>query len=156
VLSLRFSIASRVGAHQTDTWEVALIAAGVDGAQNDRARHVLTRALGTSVTVEADVWELDARPGDHFLLCSDGVTGALDDESLTSLLHEGPGRQSAAGRVVSAAISAGATAIVADVIASPGPLPHDRISRRSAHGPLGFIDGMLRRCPIPTQRADRR
>jgi len=44
VLSLRFSIASRVGAHQTDTWEVALIAAGVDGAQNDRARHVLTRA----------------------------------------------------------------------------------------------------------------
>src|SRR5262245_65530725 len=37
-------------------------------------RSVITRALGTEADVDVDAFTVDARPGDVFLLCSDGLT----------------------------------------------------------------------------------
>ena len=37
-------------------------------------KNVITRALGTQSSVTPDVFELEAEPGDLFLLCSDGLT----------------------------------------------------------------------------------
>jgi protein phosphatase len=49
-------------------------------------RNVITRALGTQPTVEPDIFELQALPGDIFLLCSDGLTGEISDELIESIL----------------------------------------------------------------------
>ena len=49
-------------------------------------RNVITRALGTQSTVEPDVFELQALPGDIFLLCSDGLTGEISDEMIETIL----------------------------------------------------------------------
>ena len=49
-------------------------------------RNVITRALGTQVQVTPDIFELEAEPGDLFLLCSDGLTRELSDSLLESLL----------------------------------------------------------------------
>ena len=37
-------------------------------------RNVITRALGTQNCVTPDCFELEAEPGDVFMLCSDGLT----------------------------------------------------------------------------------
>ena len=49
-------------------------------------RNVITRALGTQPTVEPDIFELQALPGDVFLLCSDGLTGEISDEMIETIL----------------------------------------------------------------------
>jgi protein phosphatase len=48
--------------------------------------NVITRALGTESTVEPDLFELEAEPGDLFLLCSDGLTNELPDPLIASIL----------------------------------------------------------------------
>jgi len=49
-------------------------------------RSVITRALGTQSVVEPDLFELEAEPGDIFLLCSDGLTNELSDPMIESIL----------------------------------------------------------------------
>jgi protein phosphatase len=49
-------------------------------------RNVITRALGTQCSVTPDLFELQAEPGDIFLLCSDGLTGELTDLQIEALL----------------------------------------------------------------------
>jgi PPM family protein phosphatase len=52
-------------------------------------RNVITRALGTQVRVTPDVFDLEADPGDLFLLCTDGLTRELPDATIESLLAAG-------------------------------------------------------------------
>ncbi len=53
--------------------------------------HMLTRAVGTSGTVEPDIRSFVVRTGDLFLLCSDGLTDMLSDSGIAALLsgHRG-------------------------------------------------------------------
>ena len=50
---------------------------------------MITRALGTQSRVTPDIFELEAEPGDLFLLCSDGLTRELTDAQIESLLAVG-------------------------------------------------------------------
>ncbi len=52
-------------------------------------RHVITRALGVEPPTEPDAGQLRLAPGDLFLLCTDGITGAIEDEELRELLIVG-------------------------------------------------------------------
>lgn len=56
--------------------------------------NVITRCVGASDEVEVDIYTGEARVGDVFLLCSDGLTGMVDDRRLGQLLmaRSGPGR----------------------------------------------------------------
>ncbi len=49
-------------------------------------RSVITRALGTDSNMVADTYEIDANTGDRLLLCSDGLTGMLEDSRIAELL----------------------------------------------------------------------
>jgi len=60
-------------------------------ARHHRQRNQITRALGIQGEVEVDDFEVDAQPGDIFLLCSDGLTGPVDDEEIAVVLrHNAP------------------------------------------------------------------
>lgn len=52
-------------------------------------RNVITRALGTQSRVRADVFDLEAEPGDLFLLCSDGLTRELEETKIEAILSAG-------------------------------------------------------------------
>ena len=56
--------------------------------------NVITRCVGASDQVEADIYTGEVRVGDVFLLASDGLTGMVDDRRLQALLlaRSGPGR----------------------------------------------------------------
>jgi protein phosphatase len=57
-----------------------------DEALRSPLRNVITRALGTQPSVEPDLFELEAKAGDIFLLCSDGLTGEVPDPQIEALL----------------------------------------------------------------------
>lgn len=48
-------------------------------------RHQLTRGVGVEDTIAIDVLSLHAEPGDRILLCSDGLSNELDDDTLARL-----------------------------------------------------------------------
>jgi PPM family protein phosphatase len=70
-------------------------------------RNVITRALGTQSRVTPDVFEVDAEPGDLFLLCSDGLTRELSDPLIESLLALDLSLEELCARLVNSAKKAG-------------------------------------------------
>ena len=53
-------------------------------------RSVITRAVGTDPEVDVDAFTVDARAGDVFLLCSDGLTDMVDDAAILDAVAEHP------------------------------------------------------------------
>lgn len=51
-------------------------------------RNVVTRALAGGEDPEVDVTEVDAQPGERFLLCSDGLFAVVSDEEIAALLGD--------------------------------------------------------------------
>ena len=70
-------------------------------------RNVITRALGTQSRVTPDIFELEAEPGDLYLLCSDGLTRELTDPLIESLLSGDLPLDGLCDRLVMAANKAG-------------------------------------------------
>ena len=70
-------------------------------------RSVITRALGTDPAVAVDSFYVDARPGDVFLLCSDGLTTMVDEATVLRTIAESPDLGGAARALVTAANRSG-------------------------------------------------
>jgi PPM family protein phosphatase len=70
-------------------------------------RSVITRALGTDPEVDVDTQSVDVRPGDLFLLCSDGLTTMVGDEDILGILAAAPTLDDAARELVRAANTGG-------------------------------------------------
>ena len=56
-------------------------------AETHPQRSVITRALGTDPDVDVDVFSVQAKPGDLFLICSDGLTSMVDDETILNTVE---------------------------------------------------------------------
>lgn len=50
-------------------------------------RSVITRALGTDPDIDVDTFSRETRPGDLFLLCSDGLSDMLDGATIEAILR---------------------------------------------------------------------
>jgi protein phosphatase len=70
-------------------------------------RNVITRALGTQSSVTPDCFQFEVQAGDLFLLCSDGLTRELSDETIQSVLDEGSPLEERSVSLVEAANKAG-------------------------------------------------
>jgi protein phosphatase len=55
-------------------------------AEEHPQRSIITRALGPEETVEVDTRSFRARPGDVYLLCSDGLTSMVSEVRLAEIL----------------------------------------------------------------------
>lgn len=53
-------------------------------------RSVITRALGTEADVDVDAFSVRPRPGDVFMLCSDGLTSMVPDDVILSIVERTP------------------------------------------------------------------
>ena len=53
-------------------------------------KNILTQSVGYHGTVDPDTSTRPVEPGDLFLLCSDGLTDPLDDNSLTQVMLHTP------------------------------------------------------------------
>src|SRR5262249_18318401 len=70
-------------------------------------RNVITRAVGPCETVDVDTKIVDTRTGDAFLLCSDGLHGALADDEIAAVLRERADLADAVGRLIELANESG-------------------------------------------------
>jgi len=51
-------------------------------------KNVIVRALGLSERVKIDTFYRESRGGDHFLLCSDGLTDLVTDDEIRDIMLE--------------------------------------------------------------------
>ncbi len=71
------------------------------------ARSVITRVLGTDPVVDVDTTTDAVQPGDLVLLCSDGLSAMLRDETILALVLAAPGPAEATEALVAAANASG-------------------------------------------------
>lgn len=70
-------------------------------------KNLVTRAVGVEDTVLLETHLHDVLPGDTYLLCSDGLSDMLDDESIAQLLMSAETLPEAASALIDAANDAG-------------------------------------------------
>ena len=87
-----------------------LVRAGIltpEEARTHPRRNIITRALGTEGDNTPDLLATDIRPGDRFLLCTDGLTGMVRDGDIEKTLLDSTNIDEAADRLIRMALDAG-------------------------------------------------
>jgi protein phosphatase len=83
-----------------------------------RLRHVLTHAIGIAETgSEPDIGRFRLADGDRLLLCTDGLTDLVDDETIAAELRRGASSDAACRALVDLALERGGTDNVTVVVA---------------------------------------
>lgn len=117
----------RDGEYQRITHDHTLVQSLVDegrltpeAAASHPQRSLVMRALQSSVPAEPDLAMLKARVGDRYLLCSDGLSDVVSDETVHKTLTELADLDEAVSQLIDLAIRSGGpdniTCILADVI----------------------------------------
>jgi len=57
-----------------------------DGHVPSYSHHVLKKALGIESRCEPDVFSIEVKPKDIFLMCSDGLNGVVEDADISTIL----------------------------------------------------------------------
>ncbi len=95
-------------------------------AETHPQRSLLTQALDGRAGVQPDLSVREARRGDRYLLCSDGLSGYVAHESIAETLAL-PNADEAAERLIELALAAGApdnvTVVIADVVDDEPGMP---------------------------------
>ncbi|WP_084127353.1 PP2C family serine/threonine-protein phosphatase [Demequina sp. NBRC 110054] len=90
-------------------------------ARTHHDRNIVTRAIGAGSSAEADFWLMPAAVGDRLVVCSDGLSGEVDDAGIAAALASASDPQDAADALVAAALARGGrdnvSVIVLDAIA---------------------------------------
>ena len=55
-------------------------------ARNHPEKNVITRAIGVAWEVKADFFEVDLKPGDKVMMCSDGLSNMIEDQRLYDVI----------------------------------------------------------------------
>jgi PPM family protein phosphatase len=76
-------------------------------AEGHPQRSIITRALGPEPEVEVDTMTYSARPGDVYLICSDGLTTMVKEDRIRDVLLESPSLDAATEQLVGEANEAG-------------------------------------------------
>jgi PPM family protein phosphatase len=69
-------------------------------AESHPQRSVITRAVGTEADVDVDTFEIRPEPGDLFLICSDGLTDMVDDETIIRAIEKHRGNLDEAAKAL--------------------------------------------------------
>lgn len=108
---------------QDHTLVAAMVQRGLieaEAAETHPRRHELVRCVGFHDEVEPEITRLEVLPGDRFLLCSDGLSGQVDEAEIAAILQRECPR-GAVGALVEAANGAGGRDNVSVLVAAvPG------------------------------------
>jgi PPM family protein phosphatase len=101
-------------------------------------RSWLVRTLQEDTTAEPDLFLLEGRVGDRYLICSDGVTAVLDDPEIQEVLVAEEEPAAAVARLIELANEGGGpdniTCVVADLVDGPATGDDEPVVVGSAAG----------------------
>ena len=92
------------------SWVEEQVRAGTMSASAARQhpwRNVVTRALSGGSDPEIDTVELSPKPGERFLLCSDGLSGVVPHQTIATILGGGEDLDTICARLIAAANEGG-------------------------------------------------
>ena len=125
---------SRVYVHSTgtlaqattdDSWVATILATDPTLTAQEVAshpmRHMLTKVVGATATMDVDVAERRLRDGDRFLLCSDGLHGTVDDTAIGEILSSAATVNEAVDRLLEAALDGPASDNVTALVIGYSP-----------------------------------
>ena len=90
--------------------------------------NVITRAVGVTDRLALDMQQGAVEPGDMFLLCSDGLTGMLEDGDIAALL-DNPSLDAAADALIAQTLERGAKDNVTVVLVRACPNPDHTLNQ---------------------------
>ena len=94
---------------------------GIDraSARNHPDKNIITRAVGARDYIEADYFNMELRAGDLVLLCSDGLTNMVDDETIRRILTEDGSLEERAEKLVETANQNGGKDNISVIVIEP-------------------------------------
>jgi len=114
-------------------------------ARTHSLRNLITRAVGIRDSVKTDLFALRVQEGDTFLICSDGLTGLVDDEEISGALDQ-ESLQQAARMLVGCALDRGGIDNITTVLVRITETPPARDLQQGAQfvsvGPRGILRKM--------------
>ena len=105
-----------------DTMVNAMLSTGVispDDAPAHPMRNLLTQAAGSQETIEVHLRDEALGPGDIWMLCSDGLTGMVDEGFISSVLQSGANLEECGKRLLDAALGGRASDNVSILLLRP-------------------------------------
>jgi protein phosphatase len=103
------------------TFTQGLVDAGLvrpEEARRHRLRNVLTNVVGGEAGVRGETASFRVSDGDRLLLCTDGLTGPVEDARIAELLTRHPDPQEACRALVDAALEGGGRDNITVVVAA--------------------------------------
>lgn len=88
-------------------------------AENHPNKNVILRAVGTEASINVDLATEGRKPGDIWLICSDGLHGMVSDSRMEALLTEHPAEE-CASLLMDAALQAGGRDNISVVLVQDG------------------------------------
>ena len=82
-------------------------------------KNVITRAMGITARVEPDYFRVPLGPGSRLLLCSDGLSGMVDDAAIAEVLANEPDTAAAAEKLMALAKEAGGRDNITVIVVDP-------------------------------------
>ena len=94
---------------------------GIDraSARNHPDKNIITRAVGARDYIEADYFNMELQAGDLVLLCSDGLTNMVDDETIHRILTEDGSLEDKAEKLVETANQNGGKDNISVIVIEP-------------------------------------
>jgi protein phosphatase len=103
------------------SWVADQVASGVltpEEARRHPFRNVITQALGNGGELDIAIQELHVKNLDRILLCSDGLSGMVQDREIWDIVRKAPDVDAAAGALVAKAMESGGEDNITVVLAA--------------------------------------
>jgi serine/threonine protein phosphatase PrpC len=128
--------------------------------KSELPKNVITRALGMQDQVAVDIQSDDAQVGDIYVLCSDGLSGMVEDQEILEAVLESPDAEAACRRLVALANEHGGEDNIAALIVRIEPSAEGEISLSDTlptpvtirHREESIPDGQADTPPAPNAR----
>ncbi len=88
-------------------------------ADYNRKKNIITRAAGIQADIEPDFFEEELGPEDYILLCSDGLSNMVDNDTMCSIILSEGTLKEKAERLIAEANERGGTDNIAAVLVKP-------------------------------------
>ena len=110
-------------------------------AESHPQRSVITRALGPEPDVQVDVQTCEARDGDVFMVCSDGLTSMVPEARVRELLEGSESLERAGRELIAAANDAGGRDNITVVLFRLEEVDDEFVAAEGRHAEAGSDEG---------------